>query len=57
MSGFVPKRTFKIVRYVKVDQKTLREIAKLLGIPPEEEKDLWSGEIHIVPKNVHDEKS
>jgi len=57
MSGFVAKGTFKIVRYVKVDQETLREIAKLLGIPAEEQKDLWSGEIHIVPKNVQDEKS
>jgi hypothetical protein len=47
MAGAERKGTFNIVRQVKVDEETLKEIARLLGIPEAERDQLISGTIYI----------
>jgi hypothetical protein len=51
------KGTFKMVRYVTLDEDKLKKLADLLGIPAAERDDLSSGEIHIVPTKSKSKKS
>jgi len=52
--GPIPKGTFKVVRYITLDDKKLAKIAEVLGIDKSEADDVFSGEVHIVPKKIQD---
>jgi hypothetical protein len=50
--GPIPKGTFKVVRYVTLNQTQLSKIAEILGIPENERGEVFSGEVHIVPESI-----